>query len=138
MTRALVPGKWYYYRITNLKLISDIYGYGVYLLIQRIVDADEYFTNCWFKFSIQEGSSNKGWIMVSPHYDTKIWKQIEILKIRTEIMKLRTELVSLPKSKPSFLIDDDDEYQDQLEIGYEKDRIRGEIIILEERIKGLE
>jgi len=39
----------------------------------------------------------------------------------------REELAKLPISKPQFLIDDDDEYQDQLELMWHKEELRYKI-----------
>lgn len=57
---------------------------------------------------------------------------IESLKM--ELALAKEELQNAGRSKPQFLIDDDDEYQDQLELGWWKDEQRDKIKNLEESI----
>jgi hypothetical protein len=55
-------------------------------------------------------------------------------EIQEEIRRLKSELADCGRSKPQFLIDDDDEYQDQLVLGWHKDELRDQIAELEKQL----
>jgi hypothetical protein len=57
-----------------------------------------------------------------------------IKSLENELVIAKEELQNSGRSKPQFLIDDDDEYQDQLELGWWKDEQREKIKSLEESI----
>ena len=51
----------------------------------------------------------------------------KLQELKAELATAKEELSNCGRSKPQFLIDDDDEYQDQLELGWHKDEIRDRI-----------
>jgi hypothetical protein len=57
-----------------------------------------------------------------------------IESLKNELATAKEELQNSGRSKPQFLINDDDEYQDQLELGWWKDEQRETIKTLEESI----
>ena len=57
-----------------------------------------------------------------------------IESLKRELALAKEELQNAGRSKPQFLIDDDDEYQDQLELGWWRDEQRDKIKTLEESI----
>jgi hypothetical protein len=57
-----------------------------------------------------------------------------IESLKRELALAKEELQNSGRSKPKFLIDDDDEYQDQLELGWWRDEQRDKIKTLEESI----
>jgi hypothetical protein len=57
-----------------------------------------------------------------------------IKSLKNELAIAKEELQNAGRSKPQFLIDDDDEYQDQLELSWWKDEQRETIKTLEESI----
>ena len=59
----------------------------------------------------------------------------KLQELKAELATAKEELSNCGRSKPQFLIDDDDEYQDQLELGWHKDEIRDRIESLEKQIK---
>ena len=58
----------------------------------------------------------------------------ELQKLKADLATAKEELSNCGRSKPQFLIDDDDEYQDQLELGWAKEEIRDRIASLEKQI----
>lgn len=64
----------------------------------------------------------------------------KLQELKAELAAAEEELDNCGWSKPQFLIDDDDddEYQDQLELGWHKDEIYKRIESLEKQIKEYE
>ena len=58
--------------------------------------------------------------------------------LKKELKHAKEELRACGYSKPQFLIDDDGEYQDQLEIGWAKAEIRERIELIEQEIAEME
>jgi hypothetical protein len=59
---------------------------------------------------------------------------IDLRKKQEMLISLKDELANCGMSKAQFLIDDDDEYQDQLELGWHKSELRDQIDTLEREI----
>lgn len=57
-----------------------------------------------------------------------------VFSLEEQIESLNKELKSIGSTKPQFLIDDDDKYQDQLELSWYKSELRDEIKALEKEL----
>ena len=73
------------------------------------------------------------------HDNTNVIKELlnHIEDLKFEKHELERELDNLGYTKPQVLIDDDDEYQEALEIGWAKDELRERIDTITERIYDL-
>lgn len=58
----------------------------------------------------------------------------KIKELQKAIASKEVELANIGSQKPQFLIEEDDEYQDNLELGWAKDEIRDEIKSLKESL----
>jgi len=62
----------------------------------------------------------------------------KLAKLQIALASYEEELANCGKSKPQFMIDDDDEYQDQLELGWHKSELIDKIDALRDEIQELE
>lgn len=114
--KTIIENKWYYYRLSNKQLLFAFFGAD---LANHILKTVPDHTKDWFKFS-----ASGRFLMVMAH--NPIGYYDKYLKIK-EIERIEEELRQLDNPKPQFLIDDDDEYQDQLELRWYRAELREEL-----------
>lgn len=124
---------WYYYRISQTNLIKQHLGRHIW---ERVCDIllsrPSYEIKSWFKFQI-EGK----YIMLTDHNPHDYWNTMQKLRIQSRLKEIAEEFANLGRSKDQHLIDDKDEYQEQLELGWYKDELYEEQEALKERLQSL-
>ena len=66
---------------------------------------------------------------------TLVHLDVKPKSLRAELASLKQELKELGASKPQYIIDDDEEYQEQLELGWYKRELIDRIDALERDLK---